>query len=170
VSGDINVHDVAGGLTIADLTGFTGTNGVSITHGFAGDDICITATDSLTVDAAVINHGTGVRQILLAAGDVAGGEGRPGDDLVIRGNVAGGEGALGGDLGITLLAGDSILLATNVQVSAVGQGTLEAQAGTVFNTGQGLLAGSAGGDIRMYGDSLLETQDGSSCSRQYSSR
>lgn len=149
VSGQINVRDVAGDLTIAALA--RGTTGVSVTNGAAGDNICITTVGALTVESAVSNAGTGDRQILLAAdGDTSS------NDLTVNAAIS----TIGGDSSITLLAGDSILFAGTTVTSAAGTGAVQARAGRVFQNGGVESAGSDSGDILMSDGSIIQSDNG----------
>ena len=149
VSGQINVRDVAGDLTIAALA--RGTAGVSVTAGVAGDDICISTVGALTVDADVSNSGTGDREILLAAdGDTAD------HDLTVNADIT----ATDGNSTITLLAGDSILFAGTTVTSAAGTGAVQVRAGRVYQNGGVESAGASGGDIVMQDGSIIQSDNG----------
>ncbi|HPM84758.1 MAG TPA: hypothetical protein PLF81_28830, partial [Candidatus Anammoximicrobium sp.] len=142
-TGDINLHDTAGGLTIASLNvdGIgSPTDGVSLAGGSVGDDISIRASDAvaaspLTVNAPVSNTGGG--EIRLAAeGNLAT------DDLTVNANVT----ATGGDGNIRLYAGDSISLAATVTVGAAGAGAVLLSAGSDYNN-NAPQDGNSGGDV-----------------------
>lgn len=149
VSGQINIRDVAGDLTIAALA--RGTAGVSVTAGVAGDDICISTVGAMTVNADVSSSGIGDREILLAAdGDTAA------HDLTVNADLS----TTRGNSSITLLAGDSILFAGTTITSAAGTGAVQARAGRVFQNGGVESAGSASGDILMSDGSIIQSDNG----------
>jgi len=155
-TGDINLHDTAGGLTIASLNvdGIgSPTDGVSLTGGSVGDDITIRASDAvaaspLTVNAPVSNSGGG--DIRLAAeGNLAT------DDLTVNANVT----ATGGNGNIWLYAGDSISLAATVTVGAAGTGAVLLSAGSDYNNGAPQ-DGNSGGDVSMASGAAVSSEDG----------
>ena len=149
IRGDINVRDVSGDLAIASLAG--GTNGVSITSGVAGDDICVTTVGALTVHANVSNSGTGDRAILLAADGTT-----TNNDLAILANVT----TTGGNSRITLLAGETVSFGGTTATSASGMGEVQVRAGRAFNNGAAESAGSAGGDIVMSDGTVIQSDNG----------
>ena len=149
VQGDINVRDVSGDLWIASLAG--GTNGVSITSGMAGDDICVSTVGVLTVNAKVSNSGTGDRAILLASDGTTASH-----DLLILADVT----TTGGNSRITLLAGDTVSFGGMTTTAAAGSGEVQVRAGRAFNNGAAESAGTAGGDIAMSDGSVIQSDDG----------
>jgi len=160
-TGDINILDTAGGLSIGSLTTdfddtgatTTTTNGVSITGGAAGDDIRIRANSPLTVNDAVSNTGGG--DITLAAEGTA-----LTDDLTIDDNIT----ATGGNGTIQLFAGGDVVQNTGTTVSAAGAtGTIDVFAGRDFNDGSPA-AGHADGGIDMNGTASIQQADGATVS------
>ncbi|MDB5341692.1 MAG: hypothetical protein JWP89_69 [Schlesneria sp.] len=149
VSGEINVRDVSGTLTIANLA--SGTNGVSITGGTAGNKIDISTVGALTVNANVTNAGTGNRSILLSSDGSAGT-----NDLSINANVT----TTGGNSAITLLAGDTASFTATSTVSAAGTGSVQVFAGTAYNNGAGNSVGTLTGNISMSDGSVIQSDDG----------
>jgi len=150
-TGDINLQDTAGGLTITDVNvdgSGAATSGVRITGGALGHDIIVRASSPLTVASPVINHGGG--NITLAA------EGNlTTDDLTINASIT----ASGGMGSIFLFAGDSISLAATVTVGAVANGEVLLSAGTNYNGGSAI-DGNSGGDVTMASGSVVRSADG----------
>lgn len=148
-TGDINVRDVSGDLEIASLA--RGTEGLSITGGIAGDDICVTSVGALTVSATVTSTGTGTRAILLAADGTVGT-----NDLTINAHVR----TIGGDSPITLLAGDTITFAGTTITAASGTGVVDSRAGRTFNNGGIESSGTSTGNLTMEDGAQIQSDDG----------
>ncbi|MBI4843392.1 MAG: hypothetical protein HY809_03585 [Nitrospirae bacterium] len=165
LSGDININNT-GPLDIENssspLYGGAGSgrpNGVTITAGGgdADDNITVTASSPLTVNAVVTNNVGG--DILLAAEGTTAGAGLAGDNLMINANVS----ALGGNGNISLYAGHYIDLATTVTVHADGSGDILASAGENYAIATGHRHNGSGAntaDVNMQSGSIIETQDG----------
>lgn len=147
--GQVNVRDVSGNLSIAALD--QGTSGVSITSGRAGDNISVSTTGLLSVDADVTNSGDGQRQTLLASDGST-----LTNDLVVNARIRG----IGGDASTTLLAGDSIQLENDSVTAASGTGNVHMRAGRSFQNGGVETAGTAVADLIMSGTAVIQTDGG----------
>ncbi len=154
-TGDINILDTTGGLTVGALTSdfddtgatTTTTTGITITGGAAGDDIRIRASSPLTVNDAVTNTGGG--NITLAAEGTANT-----DDLTIDDNIT----ATGGNGTIQLFAGGDIVH-TSGTISAVNSGTVDLFGGRDFADGTPA-AGHADGGIAMTAGAVVQQANG----------
>ena len=146
VTGNIDIIDNAGGLTIDSLNvdGAGGsTDGVSIT-GAGGGFIILRTSSPMTVMNDITTASAG--DVTLAALGAA-----LGDSLDIQGDVS----SQGG--GVNLYAGDSIDIAAGNIVSTTGAGAILVSAGTDF-TGDAAANGNAAGNVDM-GDGAFVNSD-----------
>lgn len=147
-TGGIYVHNT-GALVIGDVTGFTGVllSGLTAT----GENIKVTAASPITVNSAVSDTGGG-DIVIGALGNLAT------DDITLNANVT----TTGGNGNVTIAAGDSVIQAAGILVSADDTGDVHVLAGedltdseTTFNQD-----GNAGGDITMASTAEIRSQDG----------
>jgi hypothetical protein len=147
-SGDINVVDAAGGLTIGTVPGVV--TGVQIAAGAAGDDIRVVTSGLLTISNAVINtNNVGGNITLIAGGATAA------DDLLVNANVT----TVGGSGSISLFAGDSIQVAAIADVEASGSGNVLLSAGTDAS-GLAPANGTSTGEISVADGAEITSDDG----------
>jgi autotransporter-associated beta strand protein len=162
-TGDIDLLDTAGGLTIDDVNvdGIgAATSGVSITGGpGVAYHVSVVALSPLTVNSPVSDN-TGGNITLAANGNSVT------DDLDINANITA-TGVNAGVYGnINLYAGDSIDVDAAVTISASGTGAVLLSASTNYNNGGGLSNGYNGSDATLYGrvvmndGSVVQSQDG----------
>lgn len=163
-SGEINILDVEGGLSIGAITSdfddagatTTTTTGVSVTAGGAGDVITIRTTETtadsangITVNQAVSNTGGGAISII-ADGDDAG------DSITVNNTIS----ASSGDGNIELIAGDSISITGVNSVTAEGTGAISVFASEDFVEGSANTNGVAGAQVTMQDGTTISSQDG----------
>lgn len=132
-----------------DINAINTVNGVTITNGAGNYNIAITASSPNEINVAVTNSSGGNIELSAEGATTA-------DDLTLNANVT----ATGGTGNIDLYAGDSVIQAAGITVSAASTGTVKVYAGEDWADTTVDADGTSTGAIEMNNTALINANTG----------